>query len=65
MKANQAELTVRSQCETLQVSISGHYGWLGRGPSKCDQANVTLSTGNPVYNPEMVIFNQEPKQTGV
>ena len=42
MKANQAELPVRSQCETLRVSTSGYYDWLGRGPSARAQANVKL-----------------------
>ncbi|WP_296669138.1 hypothetical protein [Rhodoferax sp.] len=39
MKANQAEPPVRSQCETLNVSSSGYYDWLDRGPSKRAQAN--------------------------
>jgi len=42
VKANQAELPVRSQCETLQVSTSGYYDWLGRSPSARAQANVSL-----------------------
>jgi putative transposase len=42
VKANQAELPVRSQCETLRVSTSGYYDWLGRSPSARAQANVTL-----------------------
>jgi len=42
VKANQAELPVRSQCETLRVSTSGYYDWLGRGPSARTQANITL-----------------------
>jgi putative transposase len=42
VKANQAELPVRSQCETLGVSTSGYYDWLDRSPSKRAQANVTL-----------------------
>ena len=42
MKANQAELPVRSQCETLQVSTSGYYDWLVRSPSARAQANVKL-----------------------
>ena len=42
MKANQAELPVRSQCETLRVSTSGYYDWLDRSPSARAQANVTL-----------------------
>ena len=42
MKANQAELPVRSQCEALRVSTSGYYDWLGRAPSARAQANATL-----------------------
>jgi putative transposase len=42
VKANQAQLPVRSQCETLQVSTRGYYDWLGRAPSKRAQANATL-----------------------
>ena len=42
MKANQAKLPVRSQCEALQVSTSGYYDWLGRAPCARDQANVKL-----------------------
>lgn len=42
MKANQAELPVRCQCETLGISTSGYYDWQGRSPSKRAQANVTL-----------------------
>ncbi len=42
MKANQAELSVRRQCEALRVSTSGYYDWLGRAPSARTQANVSL-----------------------
>jgi putative transposase len=42
VKANQAELPVRSQCEALRVSTSGYYDWLERAPSARSQANVTL-----------------------
>jgi putative transposase len=42
VKANQAELPVRSQCETLSVSTSGYYDWLDREPSARTKANVTL-----------------------
>ena len=42
VKANQAELPVRSQGETLRVSTSGYYDWLERSPSARAQANVTL-----------------------
>ena len=42
MKANQAELPIRAQCETLQVSTSGYYDWLDRTPSVRAQANTAL-----------------------
>ena len=42
MKANQAELSVRRQCEALRLSTSGYYDWLDRAPSARDQANATL-----------------------
>jgi len=42
VKANQAELSVRCQCETLQISTSGYYDWLDRSPSARVRANVTL-----------------------
>ena len=42
MKANQAELPVRCQCEALRISTSGYYDWLDRAPSARAQANVTL-----------------------
>jgi len=42
VKANQAELSIRAQCETLRVSTSGYYDWLGRRPSKRALANATL-----------------------
>lgn len=42
MKANQAELPVRTQCETLGVSTSGYYDWLDRAPSQRAQANIAL-----------------------
>lgn len=42
MKANQAELPIRAQCETLRVSTSGYYDWLDRSPSKRAQGNLTL-----------------------
>ena len=42
MKANQAELPVRCQCEVLGVSTSGYYDWLDRSPSQRAQANVNL-----------------------
>ena len=42
MKANQAELPIRCQCEVLGVSTSGYYDWVDRSPSQRAQANVTL-----------------------
>ena len=42
VKANQAELSVRRQCEALRVSTSGYYAWIDRGPSARVQANVIL-----------------------
>ena len=33
MKAHQAEHSVRKMCELLEVSASGYYAWLARGPS--------------------------------
>jgi hypothetical protein len=33
---------VRTMCRVLQVSASGFYAWLGRGPSKRPQANAVL-----------------------
>lgn len=40
VKANQVELPVRSQCETLRVSTSGYYDWLERGLSARTQADT-------------------------
>jgi len=42
VKANQAELPIHRQCETLGVSTSGYYDWLARGPSLRAQANTKL-----------------------
>ena len=42
MKANQAELPVRTLCKTLRVSHSGYYDWLDRAPCARAQANVVL-----------------------
>ncbi len=42
MKANQAELPVRSMCKTLHVSHSGYYDWLDRLPCAQVRANVVL-----------------------
>ena len=43
MKANQAELPVRTFCETLKVSTSGYYDWRNRPLSKRAHANAILS----------------------
>ena len=42
MKAHQAEYRVATMCPVLEVSRSGYYAWLGRGPSKRSQANAAL-----------------------
>ena len=45
MKANQAEPqphAVRVMCKTLQVSASGYYAWLERGPSARERRNAEL-----------------------
>jgi putative transposase len=42
VKANQAELPVRTLCRVLRVSASGYYDWLGRAPSARAQANAEL-----------------------
>ena len=42
MKANQAELPVRSLCRVLRVSPSGYYDWLDRAPGPRAQANAAL-----------------------
>jgi putative transposase len=42
VKANQAELPVRTMCRVLRVSASGYYDWLGRLPSARAQANARL-----------------------
>jgi putative transposase len=42
VKANQAELPIRTQCETLGVSTSGYYDWLERAPCTRKKANITL-----------------------
>lgn len=43
MKANQARFPVRVMCRVLQVSHSGYYAWLKRGPSarSCEDARLT------------------------
>ena len=43
MQANQADLPVRTMCETLQVSRSGYYDWADRAPSARQQANEALA----------------------
>lgn len=42
MNANQANFPVRRMCRVLQVSASGYYDWLDRGPSQRALANVVL-----------------------
>ena len=43
IKANQADLPVRSMCETFQVSSSGCYDWVDRLPSERLKANEALA----------------------
>ena len=42
MKANQAELPLRTICKTLRVSHSGHHDWLERSACAQAQANAVL-----------------------
>ncbi len=42
MKANQAIYRVMTMCRVLEVSRSGFYAWLKRGPSVRSKANVAL-----------------------
>ena len=42
LSANQAVLPVRSLCQVLMVSLSGHYEWLERPPSKRSIADAVL-----------------------
>ena len=42
MKANQAELPVRTLCRVLRVSASGYYDWRDRAPSARARANAEL-----------------------
>ena len=42
MKANQALYPVKTMCRVLEVSRSGFYAWLKRGPSARSKANVAL-----------------------
>lgn len=43
MKANQADLPVRTMCRVLRVSPSGYYDWLDRVPSARARANAELT----------------------
>jgi putative transposase len=42
MKANQATLPIATMARLLEVSASGYYAWIARGPSKraCDDADL-------------------------
>jgi len=42
VKANQAVYWVRTMCRVLEVSRSGYYAWLKRGPSARSEANAAL-----------------------
>lgn len=42
MKVNRASYRVRTRCRVLEVSASGFYAWLHRGPSKRSRANAAL-----------------------
>lgn len=42
MKANQADLPVRTMCRVLRVSASGYYDWLERVSSARARANAEL-----------------------
>jgi putative transposase len=42
VKANQAVYRVKTMCRVLEVSRSGFYAWLKRGPSARSKANVAL-----------------------
>jgi len=42
VKANQAELPVRTLCRVLRVSASGYYDWRDRAPSSRARANADL-----------------------
>ena len=43
IQANQAELPIRTMCETFKVSRSGYYDWVDRQPSQRHQYNETLT----------------------
>jgi putative transposase len=42
VKANQAELPVRTLCRVLRVSASGYYDWRDRAPSARARDNAAL-----------------------
>lgn len=42
IKASQATISVRRACRTLEVSPSGYYAWLRRGPSARAQADMLI-----------------------
>jgi len=42
VKANQADYEITMMCRVLEVSRSGYYGWLKRGPSERELANAAL-----------------------
>ncbi len=44
MKVNRAEHAITTMCRVLEVSTSGYYAWLKRGPSKraCEDARLSV-----------------------